>query len=999
MSLHQRAKDIFIAALEHSSADRAAFLADACGGDPSLYAEVESLLAFHDEEEEAPTAVATADAETREAGSPTPAPAPDFAIASGDVFARRYRMITRLGRGGMGEVWRADDLVLQTAVALKLIDARSQQARERILNEVRLARQITHPAVCRVFDVGETEGGVAFYSMELVQGEDLAALLRRVGRLPSPKVVDIARQLCSGLAAAHDQGVLHRDLKPANILIDNQGFVRITDFGIAIPRDSAGRHRLTGTPGYMAPEQLERGSSLTERTDVYALGLVLYEILVGRHPFPPGRTEAPPLPSSLVPHVDSQLERLVMQAISADPLSRPESAVDMLARLPGTGRGFSTPTTQAVQRRLSHRAWIAGAAAIVLAGIVAVASSYFIDRGAVALTAQDTIVLADFENTTGDPIFDGTLKVALAVALEQSPFVKVFPDDRARETLRLMQRPPDTRITRSIARDIARREQLKALIAGSVASLGRNYVITLEALNADTGDVMAREQVEAAGKEEVLTSLGGATSRIRQKLGESLASVRAFDVPLARATTASLDALHAYSLALSEGSEVPRLEAIPHLQRAIELDPDFAMAYAFLSSVYANTGQSSLAPAQARKAFELRDRVSERERFFISWRYYRDAVQAWDKALDLARSWTATYPREAGAFNSLGVAHIRLGHFADSVTAFREAIRLDPKFTPSYGNLSAALLALDRYDDARAVLRQAAERKLDFIGARRLSYLLAFVQGDTATMERELTQSVGPRETNSAFGWQAHTSAFGGHAAAAHEQFRLGIRLALQGNFTEVAAQLTVEDAETHALMGECGVAREEIASGLELSRDNATLERASRALALCGAAAQATALTAEVAKRFPEATLTMRMTLPITAAIVATSRGQHAEAVQMLEAVRPYDHAPSAEFWPAYLRGRALLQMRDGRNAATNFRSIIDHRGEVPASVLYPLAHLGLAQASIMTSDLTTARQAYQSFFELWKDADSGLTPLKQARAEYARLDASRDAVNTASR
>ena len=996
MSLHQRAKDIFVAALEHAPAERPAFLADACAGDAQLRSEVESLLAFHEEDADPEPQGTEAD------HAPVLAPGGLLNIASGEVFARRYRMIARLGRGGMGEVWRADDLVLQTPVALKLIDARSPQARDRILNEVRLARQITHPAVCRVFDVGEGEGGVAFYSMELVQGEDLAALLRRVGRLPSPKVADIARQLCGGLAAAHDQGVLHRDLKPANILIDDQGAVRITDFGIAIPRDSGSHHRLTGTPGYMAPEQLLQGTSLTERTDVYALGLVLYELLVGRHPFPPGSTTAPPSPSSLVPNVDPQLERVVMQALSTDPLNRPASALEMAARLPsGTGRGTAAPATaEVIRRRLSGRTWMTGAAVIVLAGIVAVASSYFLAGRASALTEQDTIVLADFENTTGDAIFDGTLKVALAVALEQSPFLKVFPDDRARDTLRLMQRPPDTRISRSIARDIARRERLKALIAGSVASLGRNYVITLEALNAETGDVMAREQVEAEGKEGVLTSLGSASSRIRQKLGESLASVQAFDVPLARATTGSLDALHAYSLALSQGVEVPRLEAIPHLQRAIELDPDFAMAYAFLSSVYANTGQSSLAPAQARKAFDLRDRVSERERFFISWRYYRDAAQAWDKALDLARSWTATYPREAGAFNSLGVAYVRLGHFEESVKAFREAIRLDPQFTPSYGNLSAALLALDRYDEARAVLRQAAERRLDFIGARRLSYLLAFVQGDTATMERELAQSVGPRETNSAFGWQAHTSAFGGHAVAAHEQFRLGITLALQGRFNEVAAQLTLEDAENHALVEDCVTARNEAESGMQLSRDNATLERASRVMALCGAPQQAAELTTELAERFPEATLTIRMALPVTAAILASERGQPAQAVQVLEGVRAYDHAPSAEFWPAYQRGRAYLQLRDGKNAAANFRTIIDHRGEVPASVLYPFAHRGLGQALALTGDVALARQAYDTFFTLWKDADPDLAPLKEARTEYARLGSTgRDAVNTTSR
>ena len=310
-------------------------------------------------------------------------------------------------------------------------------------------------------------------------------------------------------------------------------------------------------------------------------------------------------------------------------------------------------------------------------------------------------------------MFDGTLKVALAVALEQSPFLKVFPDERARETLRLMQRSPDERVTRSVAREIAQREQLKALLSGSIVRLGQNYVLALEAVNAQTGDVMAREQAEAASKEQVLTSLGAAISRLREKLGESLESVQKFDVPLPRATTASLDALHAYALALYEGREVPRLEAIPHLKRAIELDPTFAMAHAQLSAVYANTGQSALAPAHSLKAFELRDRVSDRERFFISWRYYRDAIQAWDKALELARSWTATYPREAFAFNSLGVVLIRLGQFEQSVEPLRNAILLDPRFIPAYSNLAASLLALDRLDEAKAILQQAEERGLE----------------------------------------------------------------------------------------------------------------------------------------------------------------------------------------------------------------------------------------------------------------------------------------------
>ena len=968
-TIHQRAKDVFLEALGQPAADRRAFVAAAVGDDSALREEVDSLLAFHED-----TSGESDSPEERE-------------FTAGEIFAGRYRMIGRIGRGGMGDVWRAEDLVLRTEVALKLIDAPGRDGRERILHEVRVARQITHPAICRVFDVGEADGGIVFYTMEFVSGEDLASLLRRVGRLPSDRVVDIAHQLCAGLAAAHAQGVLHRDLKPANILVDDLGQVRITDFGIAIPRSDAGDHHRTGTPGYMAPEQTAAGTTLSERTDVYALGVVLYELLVGRHPFPSAKSGAPPRPSSVVSHVDPQLKNVILRAIAPLPADRPASALEMAGMLPDIVPRRALVGAPTGSTRRSARAWIIGAGVAGLIAIVAVASSYFIPTGNSSLSEQDTVVLADVENTTGDPVFDGALKVALAVALEQSPFLKVFPDDRARETLRLMQRSPDERVTRTLARDIARREQLKAMIVGSIAPLGRNYVIALEAINAESGDVMAREQEEAAGKEQVLTALGAATSRIRGKLGESLAMIKKFDVPLARATTSSLDALHAYSLALTGGAQVPRLEAIPHLQRAIELDPAFAMAHAFLSGVYANTNQTSLAPAYSRKAFELRDRVSERERFFISWRYYRDATQALDKALDLTRSWTATYPREAVAFNSLGVVYLRLGRYEESLTPLREAIRLDPKFTPAYANLAGAHMDLNQFNEARAVLRQLSDQGLDFAGARRISYLLAFIQNDAATMERDLAASIGPNQTNAAFGWQAHTLAFSGHAAAAHEQFNKGIQLASYGKFPEVAAQLTLEDAESHAMFGQCGETRREAAAGLTLSRDLVTVEHAAHVLALCGATAEATSLSNELAKRFPEATLITHVSLPVIAASMALQRGDAAKTIEILEPVRPYDHAGSADFWPMCLRGRAYLQLKDAPRAMQEFQAIVDHRGEVPASPLYALAHAGLARAATLLQDTDMARREYDAFFQLWKDADPDLPAMKEARAEYARL------------
>ena len=878
-------------------------------------------------------------------------------------------MITRIGYGGMGEVWHADDLVLQTPVALKLIYSTSEQGRERILSEVRLARQITHPAVCRVFDVAQAEGRV-FYSMELVHGEDLATLLRRVGRLPAEKVVDIGLQLCAGLAAAHAQGVLHRDLKPANVLVDENGSVRITDFGIAITTDDTAHHALIGTPGYMSPEQLTPGAPLSERSDVYAVGVVLYELLAGALPSPGSLALGPDVPPAL--------EKVILQALAPDPRDRPASPAAMAERLlmapPATSRRRMWP-------------WLGAAAVAAVVSILAVLSASLFLRQGRALTDQDTIVVADFMNTTGEPIFDGALKVALAVALEQSPFLKVFPDDRVHETLRLMERAPEEPVTRSIARDLARREQLKALVAGSIGRLGSHYVLALEAINAESGDVMAREQVEVEAKEGVLTSLGAATSRLREKLGESLASIQKFDAPLPRATTASLDALHAYSLALDEGRVVPRVEAIPHLERAIDLDPNFALAQALLSGVYANTGRSAEAPVFARRAFELRDRVSERERFFISWRYYLDAAQAWDKALELAQSWTTTYPREAFAFNSLGIASAAFGQHDRAVDAFREAIRLDVRFVPPHGNLVGSLIALNRFAEANTLLHEASARKLDSIGLRRSAYLLAFLDNDSSAMARELNEERNTTATMWTSSWEARTSLFSGRFGTAHELFQRSVQEAVRDHFHELGAQWTMEDAESHAIAGQCGDARREVSAGLELSRDNFTLERAARTLALCNAGPPASALAQELATRFPNAALTSRIQLPVTDAALALGRGESARAIERLDAVTPYEHAPSSEFWPPYLRGVAYLQLKDGRAAGVQFESILSHRGEAPTSPLYPLAHLGVARAAALSGDVAQARRSYEQLFSLWGGADSTLQPLSEARREYARL------------
>ena len=485
----------------------------------------------------------------------------------------------------------------------------------------------------------------------------------------------------------------------------------------------------------------------------------------------------------------------------------------------------------------------------------------------------------------------------------------------------------------------------------------------------------------------MLAVLGQTAARLRQKLGESLTSIQKFDVPLPRATTSSLDALHSYALALDQDRFVSRAGAVPHLKRAIELDPDFALAHALLSGVYANSRRSTLAPDFSRKAFELRDRVSERERFFISWRYYHDAIQDWDKAFELARSWTATYPREPFAFNSLGVTFSCFGQLEQAIPPLRAASRLDPTFVAPLENLASVFVALNRLDDVENVVREASAHRPDLVSLRRFAYLVAFVEGDTPAMGRELEAARRLPDAVSASDWEARRSAFSGRVRAAHDQFRRAVRIAIESDLDETAALWSTVDAETHAMVGQCAEARSEADAALALSRDNFTIERSSRALALCGAGAEVSRLSAELTDRFPNATLTARIQLPVTAAALAVQRSEWTSGIAQLEPVRPYDRARGSEFWPAYLRGQAYLALNDGQAAGAEFETILNHRGEAPDSPLYPLAHLGVARAATLAADAARARTMYEAFFALWRDADSDLRPLQEARREFERL------------
>ena len=692
-----------------------------------------------------------------------------MSLAAGTHLGR-YEILALLGAGGMGEVYLARDSQLDRQVAIKVLpaDLAGDQARmQRFIQEARAASALNHPNILTVHEIGEADSS-SFIVTEFIDGVTLRQRLAGK-RLKIGDVLEIAIQVANALARAHQAGIVHRDIKPENIMIRSDGIVKVLDFGLAklletpaSATDASTRAAINTVPGvvmgttrYMSPEQV-RGLDLDARTDIFSLGIVIYQMAAGHLPFDGATTsdviaaiihhEPPPL-AQLSPDVPHELERIVTKALAKDPDERYQVVKDLLLdlktlqreRLATTSASVARPAATGVKRRGRMIGWI-GATLAVAAVVLAV---LFSGRGASALTERDTIVLADFVNTTGDPVFDGTLKQGLAVQLGQSPYLNIYSDDRVREALRFMGRSPDDRVTREVAREICQRQGLKALLAGTIAGLGSHYVVTLEAVNAQTGDTIAREQVEADSKEQVLRKLGDAASALRKRLGESLGSIQKFDAPIEAATTSSLDALKAFSLGDEHRARGTYQEAIPFYNRATELDPDFALAYARLAVMYGNTRRPDLAAQYAEKAFARRDRVSERERFYIESRYYGDVRGDLDKAIEVLQLWKQTYPRDYVPYNNLAVHLLQLGQFERVLPEAQEAARLNPNAASPFANVAGGLLGLGRIGEATTILEQAEAQKLDTVVHHGVRYLIGFLQDDAAAMQRHVSWAKG----------------------------------------------------------------------------------------------------------------------------------------------------------------------------------------------------------------------------------------------------------------